>query len=407
MSTRVTRGPAAPLFATLFASQAAVLTLSPILGEVSADLRVAPEVAGQLRSMSGVVAGGVALWLASSRAPRLGLRSMIRLSLALLAVSALISAAAPTFTLLALAQLPLGGGVALAVSGATAAAAEWSTSADRVRTLSWTLAGQPAAWIVGMPVVGLAAMVHWRLSWIALPLVTALVALVAFRARRAPRPEQSQQVRVGLGSLLSHRSTRNWALGEALAYAGWAGTLVYAGGLFVESYGLSVVWTSVVLAAIAGAYTAGNLMTRRWVGSPSPAHMVGLAQASAVMVVVFGAVRPSVAVSATALGVLAFVAGARTLAGSAAGLRCTPDKLGAMSLRAATVQFGYLVGAVVGGAALAIGGYAAVGWAFGGFFASAGLLHAPAALRARRTPSAGDLPLVSSTPDTAELSVVR
>jgi DHA1 family inner membrane transport protein len=114
-------------------------------------------------------------------------------------------------------------------------------------------------------------------------------------------------------------------------------------------------------------------------------------------VVVFGAVRPSVAVSATAFGVLAFVAGARTLAGSAAGLRCTPDRLGAMSLRAATVQFGYLVGAAAGGAALAVGGYAAMGWVFGAFLSSAGLLHVPAALRARPAQSAGDRAFVTST----------
>jgi hypothetical protein len=37
------------------------------------------------------------------------------------------------------------------------------------------LAGAPAAWIVGMPVIGLVAEVNWRLAFLAVPLPAAVV----------------------------------------------------------------------------------------------------------------------------------------------------------------------------------------------------------------------------------------
>ena len=49
------------------------------------------------------------------------------------------------------------------------------------------------------------------------------------------------------------------------------------------------------------------------------------------------------------------------------------------SLRAATMQFGYFAGSIAGGAALAVGGYGALGATMGLFFlgAAATLAHRP------------------------------
>ena len=53
--------PSAVLFLALLASQSAVLVLTPILVEVAHDLDVSTAAAGQLRSVTGLVAGLVAL----------------------------------------------------------------------------------------------------------------------------------------------------------------------------------------------------------------------------------------------------------------------------------------------------------------------------------------------------------
>src|SRR5215217_1874156 len=116
--------PSPVLFRCLFASQAAMLVLSPILPEVARDFGVSTATAA-------VLAG---------------------------------------------AQAVLGVGVGLLVAVGIAAAGEWPRPARRPHVLAWAIAGMPAAWIVGMPAVGAVASVHRRATWIAVPTLVALVA---------------------------------------------------------------------------------------------------------------------------------------------------------------------------------------------------------------------------------------
>ncbi len=61
------------------------------------------------------------------------------------------------------------------------------------------------------------------------------------------------------------------------------------------------------------------------------------------------------------------------------------------SIRAAAIQFGYLLGAAAGGVALALGGYPAVGAVLAALFLTGALPHLAISLVARlRATSAGD-----------------
>jgi predicted MFS family arabinose efflux permease len=94
-----------------------------------------------------------------------------------------------------------------------------------------------------------------------------------------------------------------------------------------------------------------------------------LALALVLTVGAFGVARTSAAVSTALFGAAAFVAGARTLVASAYGLSVAPAcRASLTSLRAATMQFGYFLGAIAGGIALAVGGYRAVGLTMSCFF---------------------------------------
>ena len=89
-----------------------------------------------------------------------------------------------------------------------------------------------------------------------------------------------------------------------------------------------------------------------------------------------GAFRPSVWFSLAAFALLSFIAGGRTLAGSARGLDLAPElRLGVTGVRTAALQLGYFVGAAVGGLALAYGGYTALGLAFAVLFVGAAVPH--------------------------------
>lgn len=357
------------LFACMFAGQAALIALSPVLPEVARDFDVSTATAGQLRAVSGLVAGGTAAGMGVI-ATRLGIRDLLILGLWLLIGGSLLSAAAPSFAVLAAAQVPVGAGLGLVLSAALAGAAEWVPDERRAGALSWTLIGPPAAWMVGLPVVGLVGHVSWRLGWIAVPVAAGIVALAAVVTRCPDEPVQRTR-----GALAHNPAMRRWGLGELLALSAWTGTVVYVGALLVESYDISVAAAGLLLGAGAAAYLPGTFLARRFAASPRRL-LVALALALAAGVAVFGVWRPALWVSAVLFALLAFLAGGRTFAGSAAGLVVAPaDKLLAMRVRAAALQFGYLVGSVVGGIALSAEGYGAMGLTFAFLFAAAAVVQ--------------------------------
>ena len=96
--------PSVVLFLALFASQAGVLVLSPILSDVASDFGVTVAEAGQLRILAAPLAALVAVAAGRSLA-RFSPRALLAAGSVLLAVGSGASAAAPTFGLLALAQV--------------------------------------------------------------------------------------------------------------------------------------------------------------------------------------------------------------------------------------------------------------------------------------------------------------
>ena len=227
------KGVSIVLFCCLFAAQASLIAVLPTLADVARDLDVSTAAAGQLRTVAGLAAAATALG-GGALTRRLGLRAMLRLGLGGIAAGSLASAVAPGYLVLAAAQLPIGGGVALVVAAGTAAVAEWAPPEDRARVLAWALSGQPGAWVVGAPLIGLVGESSWRYGWLAVPLAATLVAALSIRGRPRSRPAAGTDH--GLRSALGDPAAARWAAGELFANAGWAGTLVYAGALLVECY---------------------------------------------------------------------------------------------------------------------------------------------------------------------------
>jgi predicted MFS family arabinose efflux permease len=364
--------PAVVLPLALLAGQAGLLVLSPILVEVAEDFDVSTAAAGQLRTVTGLVAGVAAL--AFGRLGRgVPLRDLMLAGAVLLAAGSLLSAAAPSFAVLAVAQVLIGLAVAVLVSAGAAAAGEWTPPEDTARVLARTLMGPALAWVVGMPLVGLVAETSWRLAFLVLPLVAALVVGFALSlCRREVLPEARPLVR--LRDLLQERTLRIWAIAELLVMSAWVGTLVYSGALFIESYGTTVAATGLILGVAAVAYLPGNYLASRVSAAPL-ALLPWTTLASAISLLLLGAVRESVALSVVLLAVTAFVSAARTFAGGAFGLAASEHRLAVMGIRASANQFGYLVGAAAGGIALVLGGYSLLGVVFAGFLAVAAVLY--------------------------------
>ena len=372
MTTAQPRIVGITLLAALAASQSALVVLNPLLPDVARDLDVSVATAGQLRTLSGLAAGVAALAV-GLLATRFGLRELLLGAITTLAVGSVLSAASTEFAMLAAAQMLAGLGIGISYSAAIAATAEWSTDANRSRVLALALLGPPLAWILGMPLVGVVGEVSWRLAWLLLPLAMAVVSVVLLVQRGSTPPARD---RAGLRSVLTYPGVARWSVGELLAFSGWAGALVYVGALLVESYDLSIAATGLALGFGALVYVPGNLLFRRWVDAHGRLLLISLALSAAATVALLGSLRSSLGLSLALFATLCFIAGGRTLAGSARGLGLAPElRLGVTGVRTAAIQSGYFVGAAVGGVALAVGGYSALGLAFAALFVGAAIPH--------------------------------
>jgi predicted MFS family arabinose efflux permease len=201
----------------------------------------------------------------------------------------------------------------------------------------------------------------------------AVVATVLLLRRPATPPAA---MRAGLRTVFTYPGVVRWSSGELLAFSGWAGALVYVGALLVDTYDLSIAGTGLALGFGSLIYVPGNLLFRRWVDAYTRRLLVALAISAAAIVAVLYALRPALWFTIAAFALLSFIAGGRTLAGSARGLGLAPEvRLGVTGVRTAAHQSGYFVGAAIGGIALASGGYSLVGLAFATLFVGAAIPH--------------------------------
>jgi MFS transporter, DHA1 family, inner membrane transport protein len=374
--------PAPTLFITQFAAMAGFLAPVPVLPRIAEDLGVSIAAAGQLRTLSGLAAGVAALG-AGVLAHRLGVRRLLLAGLCLIVFGSAMSALAPSFVVLAAAQPPLGAGIAMVLAGGWSAAAAWAPATGRARLLAWAIVGQPAAWVVGMPVIGLVTAGSWRWAWVAVPLVSAVCGGVAV-ARRPPDTPGSSPARSPARALYRAPNVAAWALSELLTYSAWGAVLVYTGALLLESYQLAPDHAGMMLGAAAAGFLPGTFLARRWAERHMGPMLVCFGIAAAGTVIVFMTARPSPAGSTVLLAALMALIGARTMAAGAFDLHAPLDRRAAlMGIRAAAMQFGNLAGAAAGGVAIATGGYRALGFMTAALFA---LAVAPHVWRPRAAP---------------------
>ena len=160
--------------------------------------------------------------------------------------------------------------------------------------------------------------------------------------------------------------------------------LTYAGALLRESYDLTPGVVALGLGAMAVAMVPGTFLARRHARRATPALLAVLTTFQAGAVVVLGTMRPTAALTLAVLAAMAFVNGWRSMVASALGMDTAPeDKLAVMSMRAAANQFGYLLGAAAGGAAIAVAGFPGLGIVLAGMFAASVAVHAPRRVTAR------------------------
>jgi predicted MFS family arabinose efflux permease len=353
----------APLILATMASQSLMAVLAPTIVAIADDLGASVGAVGQARSLtSGVAISSAALIMA--RIDAVGVPRLLALGGGFGVVACAAVAAAPTLAVFLAAHALTGLAFACLLSAGFAGVAAFP-GARRPWAIGYVASANALAWIVVNPSVGaLTEGVSWRAAQ-AVPAAIALAALFAAR-NAAPVPGAPTPPRVR--TLLAEGTARRWIGVELTAYAAWTALLTFVGAFFITELGVGAAATGWFLAAGAGAYfvtsTRSGALTKL---IPRRRLVFAAAVLMAVLVAVLLNATQSVVGALVLYCLIGLAAGIRTPTSGGLGLEQLPHHPGAMmGARTAATQFGYLLGAVIGGAVIAGPGYGALGFVLAG-----------------------------------------
>jgi len=347
----------APLVLATTTSQALLVVLAPTVVAVAAELRTSVAVAGQARTVTAGVAVVVSLLL-TRRIEAVGVPRLLRGGAALtIGVSGAV-AIAPNLVVFLLAHVLVGVALAALLTAGFAGVAGFSGH-DRAWAIGHVAGANALAWIIVNPLAG--TVTEW-LSWRAAHAVPAALAVATLILGHRLRPGR-QQADVPLRALVADRDARRWIGAELLAYGCWTALLTFVGAFFIQTLAVDAATAGWLLAAGAAAFFAASTRSGRLVARVARRRLVAAAAvAMAALGLALLAVRLGVVPAVVLFCLVGVAAGVRTPVSSGLALELLPGQAGAMmALRSAVTQLGYLLGAAVGGALLAVWGYAALG----------------------------------------------
>ncbi|MCM8748533.1 MFS transporter [Thermomicrobiaceae bacterium CFH 74404] len=370
----------ATLVVVMVVNQTGVVIISPLVVEIASTFQVPVGLAGQLRTAGALVSGLAAPWL-GALSDRAGRKPVILAGLVVVGISALASALAPGFGWLLVIQALSGLGIAALLSTGLAAIGDYVPPERRAWAVGLVTTGQPLAWVIGLPLIGLLADTWgWRWSYLGVPFLFSIAGL-ALAWRLPPGRYQDRRPRSGITTsravrqALADRAARFWVLAELLIYSGWAGSLTFLGAYYIQVFQLSAGQASPLLAAVALAFSLGSLLAHRLARWRAPVVVFGSAIAAAGLLSLALTIRLPLGMAVALLCGYGLIHGVRGATSSALGLRLGEAHRGTMmALRASVVQLGYVFGGLFGGALLERWGFPALAIAYAAFLVGGGLI---------------------------------
>lgn len=364
----VSRWLVGALTAATFVNFLGALALGPFLPLVADDLGTSVALVGQVPALVTMLAALLGLVI-GPLADQYGYGGTLLVGVFAATLSTLATGLAPTYAfLLAVTMVGAIGRAAVQPTAQATVAARFSDEATRRRGLSHVQMGNSGAAIVGIPrLTFIAALSGWRMAFLTLA-VLGLVSLVALW-RTLPRDETvgSGRLRLGvaLGSyvpLLRHRPTCILILSSLVGNIGAWVVWSYLAAFLSERHGFSVQdvgWVYLLggLGVMAGTMLSGTRLSAH----PRPVMIVsrvagGLVLACATLLPLSG---PGVVVTVGLAMVLQGMYGVPNLlvldAETSVGRATT------MTLNNSAMSLATALGGMVGGVALTLGGYQALG----------------------------------------------
>jgi predicted MFS family arabinose efflux permease len=340
---------------------------TPFYPQMARELQTTVPLLGQVVTLMALISAGLGL-LAGPLADRYGYRWPLVMGLLAIAVGLLGTGLAPSYPVLLGLGVVMGLGDALAYSLPFAIAATYFSGMAQRRAIAWTIGALSTAPIIGVPLLtALGGLTSWRVALAAAGIAAAGVAWFVAAVLPADRLHPSGRLRLrGLlaayAPLLRHPPSLRFFAVSALRGMWWVGLLTYIGAFLGTVVGFSPPHVGLVYALAGGAYTAGSIAAGNLLGGVSPRLVVALSSViGGVLVVpmfllpVPWVVIPLLLVASAAAAICSVSVVALLADESPAGAGTT------MVLNGSVLNLGTAGGAVLGGALIAFGGYAALG----------------------------------------------
>lgn len=370
MQNRSTRSahPSSPVPALMFAVSVVGsngLALSPILSDVARSYSTSPLIISTAISAYGAATAASAFFLAS-RIDRIGIRRSLLGAMAALIMALVLSACAPHWIVLTLAQALAGAAAGVILPAAYGSASLIAPPGQEARTLGRVIAGWSVSLVAGVPLSALISdAVGWRATYgtLALCAAIAVLGLRKLPERRVANPAPLRLAR--LLAPLSYRDVPALLLGCLAFSSAFYG--VYA---FLADHVRSVLALSAgQVGFIAFAYGAGFLVAGV-AGAPlierlGPRRALPLALG--IIALVYVGLLPAAHALAAVLAIAALWGAASQLSLNLLVLllsRARPDERGAvLGLNTCTTYLGASVGTAIAGTIYTHAGFDALGLA--------------------------------------------
>ena len=342
------------------------LIIAPLLPDISEDLGVRVAVVGLLVTAYAIV-GGVAAIFSGPFIDRLGRKPVVVAGMSVLTIATILSAFAPSFTLLLAARAMAGLGVACLTPAVFAAVGDYFSYEERGRAMSWVVTANTSASIFGVPAGAvISGLISWRWTFILLTVLLGVFTWLIFFRLPADAPRTAQQSSAGMGSVLAvlrAGGTMMAILSNFIATSYWFVFATYMGAYFHDEFGLAK-WALGALTMVMGigvliGSNVGGRLSDRIGKRPI---IIWSSAFCALFILLATTASPHIAFGFSFLLLFGIFGGARFASAQAIMTELSPEHRGTvMALNASGQQFGIVAGSALGGLALELWGYTGLG----------------------------------------------
>jgi DHA1 family putative efflux transporter-like MFS transporter len=326
-----------------------------LLIDIGNTFNVTVAVAGQLRTFSSIIAILFA-FLTTALTLRYNHKTLLQIGLIAYILSATGCCLAPNLVLMIASFSLTGIGYALTTTMAFTLVAELFPVEKRGETIGMIIGGMSGSYLIGAFIVPYLQNVGgWRLTFSGYMLPTSLLALILsslFIPRKIKNitNEAQHSLKDGFRNILSNKSACLSLVGLLLAIASGSAVNTYAASFFRQGFYMTVNEVALLLFVGSTLYTVGSIMGGRIVNRTGSKPLTVVTILFSGLAVMSFAYIPSAWISGACLCISFLLFGMMDTSSTSLIIEQIPVYAGVMmSLSRVAVQFGFSVGAGLGG----------------------------------------------------------